>query len=901
IVLDVATGTAKVLHYEADANTDTAGIAVTPDGDVVAGDVPLTDTGSRLRLKTLRVAGVADGGTPDVTATRDVDLDDASYGATYGRSFAITASGRLWTAGEKSELRDGGRVYPRTSAEPGASPSLVSTDASTGLDGALQPLHDFGVAARGGDRLFVTTPLSTRSTMWVRDAQGAASFNLASGAPAHGTAPVEGGRVSASAPDGAGGTFIGGTFTGVGGTPRAGIAHLLADGTLDPDFDPGADGEVTALAVHDDVVYAGGAFTTIGGGTSARLAALHAGDGTRVAGFTAPAFTGTVWDLEADGGDLYLAGTFVTVGGAAHAGVARLDATTGAVDSGWAPQLTGGATAVQDLAHGTAGLYVAGVFTAVGGTARAGVALIHDDGTLDTGFAPAFTAGSAGTIGGLALGGGRVYLASRNAVAGSASATTRLAALDGQTGALATGFAPNARIVPSFTRVRGIPLAYDAGQLYVSNATDSSREDRTIARLDGATAAEDRTFAPIVRNDQSPGVIYTLGAGEGALFAGGQLTLAGVQRGISAIDLRTDRVITSFNAVTVRAKALAFAGGWLYAATTDGPIVRLDPTTGEADPDYSVDAVGDVTTLLGVGDRVYVGGTFSFLDGRPTDRVGALDAGTGRAVAGFRAGVEGDGVAHLARDGSELYVMGAFAGVDGAARDGLAALDADTGALRTAFAPGALADASGTVARTTLLASGGRVFVGGQFDHAAGAPRTGLAAFDGTTGALLPFAADLPAGSVPSALAFQGGRLVVGGLFYEGGLPPAETLLAFDPQTGAREPGFVAEEVAGDGVNDLVPYGSSLIASGGNGGYANTLDIRPYRRFELAAPVLQSAPSIDPSTPTVQGATVRCLPGIWRNSPASFAYTWTVDGAVVPGADGAQLTLDDARLGHELR
>ncbi len=46
--------------------------------------------------------------------------------------------------------------------------------------------------------------------------------------------PVVDSSVQAIAPDGHGGWFIAGAFTGVGGQPRDGFAHIAAGGTLDP-------------------------------------------------------------------------------------------------------------------------------------------------------------------------------------------------------------------------------------------------------------------------------------------------------------------------------------------------------------------------------------------------------------------------------------------------------------------------------------------------------------------------------------------------------------------------------------------------------------------------------------------------------------------------------------------
>ncbi len=90
---------------------------------------------------------------------------------------------------------------------------------------------------------------------------------------------MTGGFVSASVPDGAGGFYIGGAFGEVGGQPRKNIAHILADGSVDPAFDPGADDTVLALAVSGSTVYAGGWFTQIGGQPRSRIAALDATTG----------------------------------------------------------------------------------------------------------------------------------------------------------------------------------------------------------------------------------------------------------------------------------------------------------------------------------------------------------------------------------------------------------------------------------------------------------------------------------------------------------------------------------------------------------------------------------------------------------------------------------------------
>lgn len=82
------------------------------------------------------------------------------------------------------------------------------------------------------------------------------------------------GQAHASAPDGAGGWYIGGFFRLVGSTPRDNIAHILADGSVDASFNPNASLVVRTLAVSGGTVYAGGWFTSIGGQARGHFASL---------------------------------------------------------------------------------------------------------------------------------------------------------------------------------------------------------------------------------------------------------------------------------------------------------------------------------------------------------------------------------------------------------------------------------------------------------------------------------------------------------------------------------------------------------------------------------------------------------------------------------------------------
>ena len=91
--------------------------------------------------------------------------------------------------------------------------------------------------------------------------------------------PRVSGVVESIVPDGTGGYYVGGRFSGVNGIARANLAHLLADGSLDPLFAPAPNNSVNAMVLVGSVLYFGGNFTSVGGQARTRLAAVNVGNG----------------------------------------------------------------------------------------------------------------------------------------------------------------------------------------------------------------------------------------------------------------------------------------------------------------------------------------------------------------------------------------------------------------------------------------------------------------------------------------------------------------------------------------------------------------------------------------------------------------------------------------------
>ena len=160
-------------------------------------------------------------------------------------------------------------------------------------------------------------------------------------------------RVLAMAVQNDGKVLVGGAFTALGRLSEERARHRIgrfnADGTVDATFDPGANGDVAALAVlPDGRILVGGSFTTIGGGGTGSVPRQH---------------------------------------------LARLN-TDGSVDMSFDPGIGGASDAiVRALRVQTDGrILVGGRFATLGGASnpatRHNIGRLHPDGTVDASFVP---------------------------------------------------------------------------------------------------------------------------------------------------------------------------------------------------------------------------------------------------------------------------------------------------------------------------------------------------------------------------------------------------------------------------------------------------------------------------------------------------------------------------------
>jgi hypothetical protein len=211
----------------------------------------------------------------------------------------------------------------------------------------------------------------------------------------------------------------------------------------------------------------------------------------------------------------------------------------------------------------------------------------------------------------------------------------------------------------------------------------------------------------------------------------------------------------------------------------DGSVTDWNPNV-SGSPGYIDPPV--VLALAVLDGRIYVGGAFRTIGGKPRMNLGCVDLHSGEAL-DWVANTDGS-VYALAVDGSTVFVGGFFFSIAGQPRGCLAAVDAESGAVRAWQA-----DASVSV--YALIVQQGQLFVGGEFDWIAGGARRMVAAIDIGTAQLLPFdaqASGIYLDRIPiprvAALTVVSDTLYVGGSFSGIGGRPLASLAALNATTG---------------------------------------------------------------------------------------------------------------------
>jgi len=417
--------------------------------------------------------------------------------------------------------------------------------------------------------------------------------------------------------------YAGGFFTSIGGQNRSFVAALNANSGLATAWNPGADGTVRAFAVSGSTVYAGGAFTSIGGKTRNGIAALDASGGAATTWNPNPdngyGNGVTVNALAVSGSTVYAGGAFTSIGGKTRNGIAALDAA-GAVTA-WNPDPAWGDMSGSVGAFAVSGstVYVGGDFDFIGGQTRNDIAALDAGSGLATAWDPEASATGFAGVSALAVSGSTVYAGGLFTSIGG-QMRNHIAALDAGSG-LATGWDPSADGNVSALAVSGSTV-YAAG--WFTSIGGQTRKN---------LAALDATSGLATGWDPSPDrAVDALAVSGSTVYAVGYFTSIGGQtrNNIAALDASTGLATgwdpnaggTSYHEV----HTLAVSGSTVYVggdfSTIGGQaranVAALDASSGLAtawDPGVG-DPVYDTVYALAVsGSTVYVGGTFASVGG----------------------------------------------------------------------------------------------------------------------------------------------------------------------------------------------------------------------------------------------------------------------------------------------
>ncbi len=460
--------------------------------------------------------------------------------------------------------------------------------------------------------------------------------------------------VMASAPDGAGGWYIGGYFSTVGGIQRNYLAHLLADGTVDPVWNPSADGLVSHILVDGNDIYVGGSFNSVGGAPRDYVAKLNSTDGAADLSWNADP-DDAVFELAVSGGQLYMGGYFTNIGGHQRRYVARTNLTDGAVDTNWNPAPNGPVLAIVE---GGSEIYIGGYFTEVDSVGRRYIARVNStDGAVDPVWDPSAN---------------------------------------------------------QYVRVIGI----DGADLYIGGAFDSvgGQQRNRLAKLSKSTDVADATWNPNADGEVNSLVITSSFVMAGGEFnnVGGQALSYLVKMNKTDGSPDSDWVHQLNSDVTSLSVSGAniYIGGYFYevGGRNVNHLLRIHNSTGALDTNWNPNASSDVLDIELAGPYVYVGGYFTTVGGENRNHIARLDTIDGSADAIWNP--NSSNVVHAIKaDGTSVFAGGNFTNIGGASRLNLAKLNSTDGAVDAGWDAGT----DGMV--ETLLLDGSDLYVGGYFNN----------------------------------------------------------------------------------------------------------------------------------------------------------------------------------------
>ncbi len=643
-------------------------------------------------------------------------------------------------------------------------------------------------------------------------------------------------RSLALQPDGK--VLIGGLFLSYNGTPRARVARINTNGSLDTSFDPGlgANNQVSAFAVQPDgKIIIGGLFTSYNGTPRNRIARLNA-DGSLDTSFnpgtgaTFGSFQSSIQTLALQSdGRVLIGGEFNSYNGIARNSIARINGD-GSLDTSFDPGT--GTTRVESIVLQPDGkILIGGGMGSYNGIARKSIARVNSDGSLDTSFNPGTGAvaepfATSSPVLDIALQpDGKVLIGGRF-LSYNGILRNRIARINAD-GSLDASFNPGAG---ANSDVKSLALQAD-GRMLVAGSFNfyDDRARNCLVRVD-VGGGMDASFNP--RTGADAGILSFAVQNDGKLMIGGFFTIyndtprSRIARlnGDGALDAGFNPGTGANNTVSALASQpdgkVLIGGNFTNYNGINRLFVARVRSDGSLDTSFDpgLGANNAVNALAVQPDgKVLIGGNFSNYNGidrRGIARVnsdGSLDlsfnSGTGTTFESFAGNVQ---ALALQSDGKVL-LAGTFSAYNGTPSNYMARVNAD-GSLDTSFNAG-----FGTNGiRSLALQPDGKVLIAGVFTSYNGIPCNRIARLHSNGSLDLSFSLGLGASGEVSAIVVQpDGKIIIGGQFTSYNGTPCNRIARLNADGGLDTSFNIGTGLAGSLTGlGLQPGGEVLI-----GGY----------------------------------------------------------------------------------
>jgi hypothetical protein len=370
------------------------------------------------------------------------------------------------------------------------------------------------------------------------------------------------------------------------------------------------------------------------------------------------------------------------------------------------------------------------------------------------------------------------------------------------------------------------------------------------------TASSGQTTAFVARNGVPP-YSYSLASGAGSVDAQGIYTVGAVS-GVNSVrvtDSQGTAVSAQVRALRIRVNGAVFATasdgtnlfvGGRFSAVNPYPAPRLaivDQVSGNMATGCDLGngfLGGYVTSVVTMGNWIYVGGNFNQYRGLSVGKVAKIDATTCVLDTVFTAGGGfgqdlGETVNALAISGTSLYVLGNLDSYRGASIFGLVKLDTTSGVADPAFVVASFPNAG----VSSMVVAGAALYVGGYFTQFGGVTVPYVAKLNAASGAIdTAFAAAAGADGPVNTLAIAANALYVGGSFtHFAGVGTA--LAKVNATSGALDAAFTQGVANVSQVASLLPVGNSIYVG---------------RQFPGGTPTLQKLDTTTGTTDVTFGA-----------------------------------------------